>query len=116
MAAGDTQITIAGNLVDDPELRYTPTGQAVAKWFQGHYDFVLGFAWIPWAVATLIVATRTGRGRHIVAMQITNGRGQQSLCRLLHRREVRQQQREALSVVQPEIKDRALDNLLKQRQ
>jgi single-strand DNA-binding protein len=31
MAAGDTQITIAGNLVDDPELRYTPTGQAVAN-------------------------------------------------------------------------------------
>jgi single-strand DNA-binding protein len=31
MAAGDTQITIAGNLVDDPELRYTPNGQAVAK-------------------------------------------------------------------------------------
>src|SRR5437773_11735141 len=31
MAAGDTQITIAGTLVDDPELRYTPTGQAVAK-------------------------------------------------------------------------------------
>ena len=31
MAAGDTQITIAGNLVDDPELRYTQTGQAVAK-------------------------------------------------------------------------------------
>ena len=31
MAAGDTQITIVGNLVDDPELRYTPTGQAVAK-------------------------------------------------------------------------------------
>src|SRR5450432_527257 len=31
MAAGDTAITIVGNLVDDPELRYTPTGQAVAK-------------------------------------------------------------------------------------
>src|SRR6201997_5454799 len=30
MAAGDTEITIAGNLVSDPELRYTPTGQAVA--------------------------------------------------------------------------------------
>src|SRR5260370_11768717 len=30
MAAGDTQITIVGNLVDDPQLRYTPTGQAVA--------------------------------------------------------------------------------------
>src|SRR6476620_2108908 len=31
MAAADTAITIAGNLVDDPELRYTPTGQAVAR-------------------------------------------------------------------------------------
>src|SRR6195256_867283 len=31
MAAGDTAITIAGNLVDDPELRYPPTGQAVAR-------------------------------------------------------------------------------------
>ncbi len=30
MAAGDTAITIVGNLVGDPELRYTPTGQAVA--------------------------------------------------------------------------------------
>ena len=30
MAAGDTSITIIGNLVNDPELRYTPTGQAVA--------------------------------------------------------------------------------------
>ncbi len=30
MAAGDTAITIVGNLVADPELRYTPTGQAVA--------------------------------------------------------------------------------------
>ena len=31
MAAGDTQITLVGNLVDDPQLRYTPTGQAVAS-------------------------------------------------------------------------------------
>src|SRR5215472_8620958 len=30
MAAGDTQITIVGNLVADPELRYTPTGQAAS--------------------------------------------------------------------------------------
>jgi single-stranded DNA-binding protein len=28
MAAGDTQITIAGNLVDDPELRFSPAGEA----------------------------------------------------------------------------------------
>jgi single-strand DNA-binding protein len=31
MAAGDTQITITGNLVDEPELRFTPAGQPVAK-------------------------------------------------------------------------------------
>jgi single-strand DNA-binding protein len=31
MAAGDTVITIVGNLVDDPELRFTPSGAAVAK-------------------------------------------------------------------------------------
>jgi single-strand DNA-binding protein len=31
MAAGDTQITIVGNLVEDPNLRFTPSGQAVAS-------------------------------------------------------------------------------------
>lgn len=31
MAIGDTQITLTGNLVDDPELRFTPSGTAVAK-------------------------------------------------------------------------------------
>jgi single-strand DNA-binding protein len=31
MAAGDTQITIVGNLVEDPDLRFTPSGQPVAK-------------------------------------------------------------------------------------
>jgi single-strand DNA-binding protein len=30
MAAGDTQITIVGNLVADPELRFTSAGQPVA--------------------------------------------------------------------------------------
>ena len=29
--AGDTQICIVGNLVDDPELRFTPSGAAVAN-------------------------------------------------------------------------------------
>lgn len=29
--AGETVITVIGNLVDDPELRYTPSGAAVAK-------------------------------------------------------------------------------------
>ena len=29
--AGETVITIIGNLVDDPELRFTPSGAAVAN-------------------------------------------------------------------------------------
>lgn len=29
--AGETQITLCGNLVDDPELRFTTSGAAVAK-------------------------------------------------------------------------------------
>ena len=29
--AGETVITVVGNLVDDPELRFTPSGQAVAR-------------------------------------------------------------------------------------
>ena len=31
MAQGDTPITIVGNLVADPELRFTPSGAAVAN-------------------------------------------------------------------------------------
>jgi single-strand DNA-binding protein len=31
MAAGDVQVTIVGNLVADVELRFTPSGQAVAN-------------------------------------------------------------------------------------
>lgn len=31
MAQGDTNLTLVGNLTADPELRYTPTGMAVAN-------------------------------------------------------------------------------------
>src|SRR4051794_38151268 len=31
MAAGDTTITVVGNLTNDPELRFTPSGAAVAS-------------------------------------------------------------------------------------
>jgi len=31
MAAGDTPITLVGNLTNDPELRFTPSGAPVAK-------------------------------------------------------------------------------------
>ena len=29
--AGETTITVIGNLTDDPELRFTPSGAAIAK-------------------------------------------------------------------------------------
>src|SRR3954453_2894627 len=31
MAAGDVTLTVVGNLTDDPELRFTPSGAAVAN-------------------------------------------------------------------------------------
>ncbi len=31
MAIGDTNITVVGNVVNDPELRFTPQGHAVAN-------------------------------------------------------------------------------------
>jgi single-strand DNA-binding protein len=40
--SGDTPITIVGNLVDEPELRFTPAGQPVARFRLAstprHYD------------------------------------------------------------------------------
>ena len=47
-------------------LMYAFTGQAVARFFQGEYDFVLGFAWIPWALAFILLAMRTRRRLHVV--------------------------------------------------
>ena len=31
MAAGDVVVTVVGNLTNDPELRFTPSGAAVAS-------------------------------------------------------------------------------------
>ena len=31
MAAGDINVTVVGNLTNDPELRFTPSGAAVAS-------------------------------------------------------------------------------------
>ncbi len=36
-------------------------GQPVARFFQGQYLFILGFAWIPWVVSSLITVTKTRR-------------------------------------------------------
>lgn len=43
---------------------YAFSGPAVARFTQGQYLFVLGTAWIPWALASLIAATRTRRRRY----------------------------------------------------
>jgi len=50
---------------------YAFTGQGVARFFQGEYDFVLGFAWLPWALASLLLAGRTRRRPHAVLAVIS---------------------------------------------
>lgn len=45
-------------------LMYAFTGQAVARFFQGEYDFVLGYAWIPWVFAALIAAVDSKQKRY----------------------------------------------------
>lgn len=52
-------------------LMYAFTGQEVARFFQGQYDFVLGFAWIPWVLAGLIATTRTRRKRYAALTAIS---------------------------------------------
>jgi hypothetical protein len=47
-------------------LMYAFTGTEAARFFQGSYDFVLGYAWIPWSIAFLLLALRTGKRAHIV--------------------------------------------------
>ena len=42
MAAGDTPITVVGNLVADPELRFTPSGQPVATFRVASTPRVMG--------------------------------------------------------------------------
>ena len=81
MAAGDTQITITGNLVDDPELRFTPSGQPVAKfrvastprfldkntneWKDGDSLFLTCNVW--WQAAENAAESLT-RGMRVIAM------------------------------------------------
>ncbi|PKO23360.1 MAG: hypothetical protein CVU38_04480 [Chloroflexi bacterium HGW-Chloroflexi-1] len=52
-------------------LMYAFTGQAVARFFQGEYDFVLGFAWIPWVLAFILLAMRTRQRRHVLGAVVT---------------------------------------------
>ncbi|MCI0520121.1 MAG: glycosyltransferase family 39 protein [Chloroflexi bacterium] len=45
-------------------LTFAFAGQPAARFFQGQYLFVLGFAWIPWAAAALIQAARSEKRRY----------------------------------------------------
>lgn len=51
-------------------LSYAFTGQAAARFFQGQYDFVYGFAWIPWAIGGLIALAETRRPFYIALAAI----------------------------------------------
>jgi len=44
-------------------LTFAFAGQPVARFFQGQYLFILGFAWIPWAVSYLFQVAETRRKR-----------------------------------------------------
>ncbi len=46
-------------------LMYAFAGQPVARFFQGQYLFVLGFAWIPWIVGSLWLVGRTRQRRYV---------------------------------------------------
>jgi hypothetical protein len=52
-------------------LLYAFAGQPVARFYQGQYLFVLGFAWIPWCVGSLYLLHKTGRRFHIATSAIS---------------------------------------------
>lgn len=51
-------------------LLYVFAGQPAARFFQGQYLFVLGFAWIPWCIGSLYLLYKTGRRFHIATSAI----------------------------------------------
>ena len=80
MAAGDVTVTIIGNLTADPELRFTPSGHAVAsftvasttrmldkstnEWKDGDTIFMRCSVWRQYAEN---VAESLGRGMRVIA-------------------------------------------------
>jgi single-strand DNA-binding protein len=79
MAQGDVNITVVGNLTNDPELRFTPSGQAVAnftvasttrfldkqtdEWKDGDTVFLRGSGWRQYAEN---VAESLTRGMRVI--------------------------------------------------
>ena len=68
MSQGDTPITISGNIVADPELRFTPSGQAVASFTVAtnprRFDKKTG-GWVDDDPAFFQSATDSGLVRHL---------------------------------------------------
>jgi hypothetical protein len=46
-------------------LLYAFAGQPAARFLQGQYLFILGFAWLPWILASLFLFSRTRRRLHL---------------------------------------------------
>ena len=62
--AGETVITVVGNLVDDPELRFTPSGAAVANFRIASTPRVMNRQTNEWEDGEgLFLATLRGPGR-----------------------------------------------------
>ncbi|MBI3647752.1 MAG: single-stranded DNA-binding protein [Actinobacteria bacterium] len=65
--ASDNQITVVGNLTDDPELRYTANGAAVANFTVAHSSVIeieadeVGPS-LKWATAKVEKTSRSGSG------------------------------------------------------
>lgn len=51
-------------------LLFAFAGQPVARFYQGQYLFVLGFAWIPWCIGSLYLLYKTGRRFHVATSAI----------------------------------------------
>ena len=51
-------------------LMYALAGQPTARFFQGQYLFILGFAWIPWVVSSLFKVAQTRRRSDIALASI----------------------------------------------
>ena len=63
MAAGDTPITVVGNLVADPELRFTASGQPVATFRIASTPRILDNATNEWKDGDSLFLPATSGGR-----------------------------------------------------
>ncbi len=69
--AGETVITVVGNLVDDPELRFTPSGAAVANFRIASTPRTLNRQTNEW---------EDGEALFLVLLDLATGRGER--CRV----------------------------------